>query len=872
MQSIVQHNNWLLIACFVAVTAIICPAVHAGEKKSASQPPRPDSTAADSGRTPRKAGSQPGSQPVSAVIADRVRAILNDHCVACHGEKKQKGDIRLDTLDGLEVGALQDLLGRLQEQVHFQEMPPHGAKVLAHDDRAFLMAWSGKELRRLGGADLADKLRLANYGNAVDHVKLFSGEVKDQPYTPARRWLVRPQIYRERVLDSLRVEGRARQQFLYGVTNPFTLPERSGVRDYDLTSLDGTHFVALRANAIWLADKIIGSLRIKLGEPREKVFLNPKDRWTPPIVGADGKSPLMAAFERVMTKQTSPTDDELAAAIQLQFERVLARQASDSELARYSNLMRSVEKIAGNTESLRRMLEAVWLESEFVYRLEFGAGDPDQFGRKLLSPREASYAIAYALGDKAPDSSLVKAANEGRLNSKADYDREVKRLLADSVSFKGPVDPALSREHLESYISTPHPMIVRFFREFFGYPLAVRVFKDTERSDGVYRVPDRGTSGTPGFLIVEADRIVARIVETDRSVFESLLTTDQYFVYHNMDNEKGAKLIAGWRIVYDTLKDTNWRNEPDQVATEHAALLKQYVSPTGISGKKGKGVHETDLVRLMKLFEETFGRGGRPFTTFPWAHGFRLWHSPLYNMAQTPTEGTYGEGGVFDYEPVQPFKVPNRKGILTHPAWLIAHAQNSATDPIRRGKWIREKLLAGMVPDVPITVDAQIPEHKDKTLRERLDMATNKQECWRCHQHMNPLGLPFEMYDDFGRFRTAEKLEHPDNIVAKAKVKYRADTYKTLPVVSAGRLDGSGDPQLDGEVTDAFDLIDRLVKSERVRQSIIRHAFRFYLGRNETLSDSQTLIDADRAYVNSDGSFKAVIVSLLTSDSFMVRK
>ena len=63
-----------------------------------------------------------------------------------------------------------------------------------------------------------------------------------------------------------------------------------------------------------------------------------------------------------------------------------------------------------------------------------------------------------------------------------------------------------------------------------------------------------------------------------------------------------------------------------------------------------------------------------------------------------------------------------------------------------------------------------------------------------------------------------------------------------------------------------------LAKSERVRQSIIRHAFRFYMGRNEMLSDSQTLINADRAYVKSGGSFKAVIVSLLTSDSFMYRK
>ena len=71
---------------------------------------------------------------------------------------------------------------------------------------------------------------------------------------------------------------------------------------------------------------------------------------------------------------------------------------------------------------------------------------------------------------------------------------------------------------------------------------------------------------------------------------------------------------------------------------------------------------------------------------------------------------------------------------------------------------------------------------------------------------------------------------------------------------------------------DAIDLAGRLAKSRRVRQSIIRHAFRYFLGRNEFFSDSKTLIDAERAYLESEGSFDAVIVSLLTSDSFIYRK
>lgn len=235
-------------------------------------------------------------------------------------------------------------------------------------------------------------------------------------------------------------------------------------------------------------------------------------------------------------------------------------------------------------------------------------------------------------------------------------------------------------------------------------------------------------------------------------------------------------------------------------------------------------------------------------------------------------EGNYGKEEVFDYHPVQPFSLPNRKGILTHPAWLIAFSANTATDPVRRGKWIREKLLAGSVPDVPITVDAKIPDDPHKTLGDRLKMVTSKEECAKCHVRMNPLGVPFEVFDDFGRFRTVESLEHPDNLIAKQTTKYGASTYKTAAFSSAGSITGTGEPGVDGEVKDALDLIDRLVKSERVRQSIIRHAFRFYMGRNEMLSDSQTLMDADRAYVQSGGSFNAVIVSLLTSDSFIYRK
>jgi hypothetical protein len=154
---------------------------------------------------------------------------------------------------------------------------------------------------------------------------------------------------------------------------------------------------------------------------------------------------------------------------------------------------------------------------------------------------------------------------------------------------------------------------------------------------------------------------------------------------------------------------------------------------------------------------------------------------------------------------------------------------------------------------------------------------TEKTECWKCHERMNPLGYAFEMYDDFGRFRADESLEHPDNLIQKSPDKGGVyadmrDIYKTQPVDATGYLVGTGDENLDGELEDALDLAERLGKSQRVRQSIIRYAFRYFMGRNEFLSDSKTLIDAEQAYLNSEGSFDAVIVSLLTSDAFIYRK
>lgn len=228
-----------------------------------------------------------------------------------------------------------------------------------------------------------------------------------------------------------------------------------------------------------------------------------------------------------------------------------------------------------------------------------------------------------------------------------------------------------------------------------------------------------------------------------------------------------------------------------------------------------------------------------------------------------------------------PLEMPadQRAGILTHPAWLVAHSTNFHTDPVRRGKWILGHLLGYDVPELPIAAQAQLPEWHDKTIRQRFSVVEGE-NCWRCHKKMNPLGNPFEAYDDFGRYRT-KHLAGPDGHLVEAEFEMlnrknpdknaRAAEFK-IPVNMSGQLFGTGDPELDGPVKNPVELMHKLAKSSRVRQVFIRHLFRFFMGRNETLNDSPTLMAMDKAYVDSEGSLKETLVALVTSDSFLFRK
>ncbi len=991
-----------------------------------------------------------GGSVAGAEVDENVRHVLDAYCVACHGPDEQSGEIRLDTLTNSSGEARLDLLNAMHEVVRFGEMPPEEAKQPTEAERKLIDDWLSRVLRAADAAKLDDKLRKPEYGNYVDHEKLFSGEHAHLPgFTDDRRWLISEYIFdakMQRILDG-RTMGmwQGQRVTLLGgheirglsLANPFLLPEKSGVRYYAIEDLTGGRLSTMLSNAqktsIYITEQLIKDQRKRdylpvtrealsledqheatliarrefleksiatvceslYGEQNaallpefvpvelkadktfsaedrqkdkrlpvpvaqntlkksggwetfEQVVLDPvnADKTDEEIVDLcertwfyhgdfkldiqgrvallndyvsdfreriandkrakrDEYKPLEKSemaivnaaiqkhrkkgdryiqvvekcladweerFEQERIDAGPPSDDLYARMIDELFEHVLERPPGTAEAKEYLELVRSYTEKLGRRKAVQKLIQTLLLTSEFAYRSEFGAGEPDEHGRRMLSPRDAAYAIAYALTDQSPDEQLLEAAETGRLNTRDDYRREVTRIL-DRRDVYYRVDKNLADRWREGNTTNMPIRELRFFREYFGYPKALKIFKDEKRFGG-----DRLGNATSR-LLEEADRMVAHVLEEDQDVFEKLLTTEEFIVYHDGDNERMQARSDEIKRIYEYFEDEDWQNfTMEDLTKKHADFLRTVNMRTIDPDKPNARTRQGNMLQLfkksMRSITNRMDDGQEHPAPFDLYRGYGNDFLPGYNVGKFWNHDLDN----WRYEPVQPARVPNRKGMLTHPAWLIAHAQNTETDPVIRGKWIREKLLAGTIPDVPITVDAVVPDDHDSTLRGRLASATENDYCWKCHVRMNPLGYAFEMYDDFGRFRTGEPLEYPERLVKKGpeqKGDHLVDTrdvFETLPVDSTGHLDGTGDASLDGDVADALDLVDRLAQSRRVRQSIIRHAFRYFLGRNERLSDSKTLIDAEQAYVGGGGSFDAVIVSLLTSDSFVYRK
>ena len=111
------------------------------------------------------------------------------------------------------------------------------------------------------------------------------------------------------------------------------------------------------------------------------------------------------------------------------YVEIFERKPTDLELAENIGQFKLYLEKLDRQKAIGKLIESLVLSTEFAYRDEFGQGESDEHGRRMMSSRNASYALSYALTDASPGEAMIKAVGEGLLSSRKDYEREIRRIL-----------------------------------------------------------------------------------------------------------------------------------------------------------------------------------------------------------------------------------------------------------------------------------------------------------------------------------------------------------------------------------------------------------------------------------------------------------
>ncbi|MFT7632136.1 MAG: hypothetical protein ACI87E_003185 [Mariniblastus sp.] len=818
------------------------------------------------------------------------KPFLANHCADCHSGKDHEGSLSLDELGPVdEVNAA--MWKSIWAQVTLKEMPPKDMDQPEVVQRLEFSDWIVGELTRV----MRDKggfhaLLDPDKGNFVDHELLF-GPLPDglklvPTSSPARIWRVTPQEHITRLNELINKEpefdpskpgvrthgdvvptNHGGELKLYFGTDriiawqggtvayatsvkslPAILssPRHHGLENYSnfssVNSAEATQIMSAAEDII----RYMAYGPLSIAEPYQ---ISDDKKTIEEIAEKGGSSdirglptsivystkvarPLTPVYE--LMKEEKVTDVRLTAAVDYLFEKLTFRPPVKRESDHYLKITKqSIEKL-GKEDGVALGLSSIFLDRDALFRPELvESGKPDRHGRVMMQDWELGLAVNHALQYIKPDAQLRSAIVDGRMRTKEDVKREVERMLADE--------------------SIRKPRVLRFFRDYFDYDLGGYICKDAEalantgaQTRGVshYRAMFDSAAGT--------DRLIELILREDKDVLKQLLTTDKIVATKN-DNtylgtqrtkkEKKDAIAAAKKTAKKATKKELAELETAEI--ELAELEKWLkANPDERRGKKNELAAKKKAVTTAKRTVNQATRKNRDVN-----HSVNLVNLKGENIFARVSRRSFGNGTMKPERFLATVPEGQRLGILTHPSWLVSHSDAMDNHAIRRGKWIQERLLGGGIPDVPITVDAMLPDEPHNTLRERMRVTTESY-CWTCHKKMDPLGLPFEMFNHAGIFRTTELDK---------------------PVDTAGEIIDSGVPELDGKVANAIEMIRKLAESERAEQVFVRHAFRFWMGRNETLNDSPVLQNAHRAYKENGGSMNALIVSLLTSDAFLYR-
>ena len=764
----------------------------------------------------------------------QVLPILEEHCFKCHGEKKQKGKLRLDTLspDLLKSRIAAETWHDVRDALNLGEMPPEEEPELFREKRQILVGWVNQEIDALieakkstGGRVVLRRLNRSEYQNTMrDLLGIEHNYVKDFP----------PESLSE---DGFRNDGSTLQ----------------------ISDLQMEYYLKAAREGLRKA--------IVLG-PRPKVT---RQEFTKTVKDKNRGGNILDKDQQFIVKLMEyPEEGEVII-------RTTVR-AKHAENRGYPQLRAAIGYRA-DVQAPREFIKSQdvvsedWQEFEFRSRIEnfpLPSKTQSKFPGLLVWLDNA-----YAEGRDKP----LKARGNGKRQKQTKGPLSYPQIEVQSVEFIGPVfeqwpprhhtallAPRKAGENEAAHVSK---LLTRFMSRAFRRPVdkseTLPYLKFYQSIRPTLPSFEEAIQETFAMILISPDflYLVEPSSETKRPLNDwEMASRLSYFLWSTMPDPQLFKLAREKKLrdskvlqseIERMISDERSWQFIEQFADQWldlGAVQRVAINPNYYP-KFDDALKISMRQESLHFFKEIFQQDLSALNFL----------DSKFTMLNEPLAKHYGltgpRGSSFERVALNP--KDHRGGVLTHGSILLGNSTGEDSHPVKRAVWIRERLLDDPPSDPPPNVpnlDATNPDFANLSVRDQLAAHREEASCKDCHRGIDPWGIPMENYGGDGLWR--------DNILRK---KTKGKGMNKLPVETEAILpDGH-------EIGNIADLKSYLLKNKKDQfaKAFTSKLLTYALGRRLEITDEKAVEDLTGKFIANNFRIKPLIQLVVASETFQTK-
>jgi hypothetical protein len=202
----------------------------------------------------------------------------------------------------------------------------------------------------------------------------------------------------------------------------------------------------------------------------------------------------------------------------------------------------------------------------------------------------------------------------------------------------------------------------------------------------------------------------------------------------------------------------------------------------------------------------------------------------------------------------QPYGAAPRVGLLGHGSVLASYSHSDQSSPIKRGLFIRRRVLCQELPAPPPNAGGVPKVDPAATTRERFRQHSDSAFCRGCHQFIDGVGFGLERYDAVGAYR-----ERENGILIDSD-----GDLTDLEGLGAGT---------HAPYRSLRELAQLLASSERAGSCFTRQALRAAHGQTEDVAEDLCALDAlGRGFRASGRRIPELLIAITLRPEFVLRR